>query len=106
MKIQCRSIAAEGFDWDDGNLLKAQKHGLSLKQIEKFFQQELLIVPDYKNSDVEDRYVAFSAEVTGRAMIAIFTMRELRGATLIRVISARYMHKKEILIYEKIKENI
>jgi uncharacterized protein len=34
-------------------------------------------------------------------MFVAFTFRERDGATFIRPISARYMHKKEIEAYEK-----
>jgi len=37
----------------------------------------------------------------GRAMFVAFTMREQTDRLLIRPISARYMHRKEIENYEK-----
>jgi uncharacterized protein len=36
----------------------------------------------------------------GRAMFVVFTMRQKDGKRLIRPLSARYMHKKEIEGYE------
>jgi uncharacterized DUF497 family protein len=32
-------VKAQGFDWDDANTLKCQKHGVSLTDIEAMFNQ-------------------------------------------------------------------
>jgi len=79
-----------GFDWDEGNYAKVQKHGLSIDTIESIFQQELLILADKKVLFHEKRYVAVRL-VQGRGVFVVFTMRKEQ----IRVISARYMHKAE-----------
>ena len=48
------TVAADGFDWDDGNRQKCQKHGLSLDEIEYVVSHaETVIVHDPKNSTVE-----------------------------------------------------
>ncbi len=38
---------------------------------------------------------------TKRPIFVIFTLRELNEETLVRPISARFMHKQEIRLYEK-----
>lgn len=88
-----------GFDWDDGNRKKCQKHGLSIKIIEAFFKQKkVLVAPDIKHSHKERRYLAIGRASNKKPMIVVFTLRDFR----IRPISARYMHKKEAEKYEKI----
>lgn len=97
MKIQ-----VNGFDWDEGNLVKGQKHGLSQKEIEYFFQQEELFVsPDPKHSDDEERYLAIGRSRKQKPMFVVFTLRDVNGERLIRPISARYMHEKEAKRYEE-----
>lgn len=87
----------EGFDWDDGNKEKCQKHGLTIEQIEQaFFAPSLLVAPDVKHSQSEQRYIAI-AELAGRPAFIAFSLRNRR----IRPISARYMHQKEVRKYEK-----
>jgi hypothetical protein len=39
-----------GFDWDEGNRAKCQKHGLSIAQIEALFARSPRIAPDPKHS--------------------------------------------------------
>ena len=41
----------------------------------------------------------------GRHVFVVFTIREREGARLIRAISARFMHEKEIRRYEATKQN-
>ena len=38
------------FDWDDGNRTKAQKHGLSVADIEGFFRLGPRVAPDPSHS--------------------------------------------------------
>jgi len=89
------------FDWDDGNRAKCQKHGLSIGEIEAFLSGTPRIAPDRKHSQAERRYLAVGRDSHGRAMFVAFTMREQTDRLLIRPISARYMHRKEIENYEK-----
>lgn len=88
-----------GFDWDQGNYQKAQKHGLRIQEIEEVFQQNLIILADKKRILSEIRYLAVG-EMGGRGVFIAFTIRK----QLIRVISARYMHHKEKLKYDYYKE--
>ncbi|ACB54313.1 unknown [Crocosphaera subtropica ATCC 51142] len=92
------SIAVEGFDWEEGNETKCQKHGVTLEEIEGFFQTQIYVAPDIKHSQDEDRFLAVGRLPSGRPLFVAFTLRN----NLIRPISARYMHEKEAQQYEQI----
>ena len=64
-------VAADGFDW-----------------------------ADLTHSAREERLVAVGRNSRGRPMFVVFTIRHRNGKRLIRPLSARYMHKKEIEGYE------
>ena len=87
----------DGFDWDGGNREKCQKHGVSIAEIESVFSRRVLIVDDPDNSEQEPRYRAIGTTSAGRTAFVVFTRR----GSLIRPVSARYMHRKEIDRYEK-----
>jgi len=96
------AIAADGFDWDVGNRAKCQKDGLSIEQIEYVVSHaETLIVHDIKNSANETRFIAIGRTAEGRFAFVAFTYRTRDSRILLRPISARYMHGKEIRRYEK-----
>ena len=90
-----------GFDWDDSNARKSfEKHDVSQPESEQiFFNEPLLVVGDDKHSQEETRYHALGITDSGRLLHVTFTLR-LKN-TLIRVISARDMHRKERNIYEQ-----
>ena len=94
------AIATDGFDWDAGNRDKCQKHGVSLAEIEAFLGGDPRIAPTLRHSAVEERLMAVGRNDQGRAIFVVFTIRQRRGMRLIRPLSARYMHKKEIERYE------
>ena len=91
----------DGFDWDRGNRAKCQKHGLSLALIEGLFAQPLVIVPTATAPQKESRFCAVGQTGSGRRVFLVFTLRRTDDKQLIRPISARYMHKKEVESYEK-----
>lgn len=95
----------KGFDWDDGNARKsADKHGVSQSETERvFFNQPLLVVSDDAHSGSEARYHALGRTDAGRPLHVTFTLRG--GGRLIRVISARDMHRKERAIYEQAEKS-
>jgi uncharacterized protein len=94
-------LSAYGFDWDEGNREKCQKHGVSLEKIEQLFLQSLpYITPDVKHSDNEERFIA-AGTVGGRALFVVFTIRQTPQGYVIRPVSARYMHLKEASRYEQ-----
>ena len=89
-----------GFDWDDGNARKSEKHGVSQSEVEQiFFDVKLLMVADANHSADEPRYHALGTTLDRRRLHVTFTLRS--DGTRIRVISARDMHRKERLIYER-----
>lgn len=90
-----------GFDWDHGNARKStQKHDVIQSEAEQiFFNQPLLLLDDIAHSQQEARYHALGKTEDGRLLHVSFTLRA--RDTLIRVISARDMSRKEKVIYEQ-----
>jgi len=89
-----------GFDWDTGNARKNGKHGVSMAEAEQvFFNNPLLLLGDEKHSQREARHHALGRTDAGRLLHLTFTLR--KADSLIRVISARDMHRKERTIYEQ-----
>jgi hypothetical protein len=91
---------ADCFDWDNDNLTKCQKHGVSVAEIEALLSATPRVAPDVKHSGVEERLVAVGRTKEGRAIFVVFTIRFRDGGRLVRPLSARYMHRKEIEGYE------
>jgi len=88
-----------GFDWDAGNARKNDKHGVSMAEAEQvFFNQPLMMLEDGARSQSEPRVHALGKTDDERNLHITFTLR--RSGTLIRVISARDMHRKERAFYE------
>ena len=89
-----------GFDWDEGNIRKNDKHSVSMAEAEQlFFNVPLLILEDSRHSNREPRFHALGKSDDMRQLHITFTLRQ--AGEKIRVISARDMHKKERVIYEK-----
>jgi uncharacterized DUF497 family protein len=95
------SLQIAGFDWDAGNSRKSDiKHGVSNAEAEQIlFNQPLLIVSDSKPSQKEPRYHAPGKTDSDRLLHISFTVRA--KGSLIRIISARDMHRKERAYYDK-----
>lgn len=89
-----------GFDWDDGNRRKsADKHAVSQGEAEQvFFNDPLLVVADSAHSQSEMRLHALGKTDDRRLLHVTFTLRG--GGSLIRVISARDMSRKEREVYD------
>jgi uncharacterized protein len=89
-----------GFDWDAGNARKNDRHGVSMAEAEQvFFNVPVLMLPDSAHSQSEPRYHALGKTIDGRRLHISFTLRG--DGKLIRVISARDMHRKERAHYEQ-----
>ncbi len=89
-----------GFDWDKGNARKNEKHGVSTAEAEQvFFNAPLLLLDDAVHSRKEARFHALGKTDDGRLLHITFTLRQSGG--LVRVISARDMHRKERSIYDQ-----
>jgi uncharacterized DUF497 family protein len=93
-----------GFDWDTGNSRKsAEKHGVSQTEAEQIFLSEgLLLVRDPRHSQQEPRFHALGEADEGRRLHVTFTLRATE--TLIWIISARAMHRKEKMVYDDAKK--
>lgn len=94
-----------GFDWDEGNSRKnAEKHGVNRSEAEEiFFNEPLLVLEDSRHSQAEARFHALGETDDGRLLHITFTLRQ--NGTLIRVISARDMHRKERAVYEQVEKD-
>lgn len=93
-------VTITGFEWDDGNLRKNERHQVSTAECEQiFFNAPLLLLTDAKHSAGEPRFHALGKTDEGRLLHIAFTLRQ--AGTRIRVISARDMHRKERAIYEQ-----
>ncbi|CAK8718531.1 MAG: hypothetical protein CDV28_10840 [Candidatus Electronema aureum] len=91
-----------GFDWDKGNIEKNQiKHNVSPSECEQvFFNNPLLIHDDLLHSAEEKRFYALGRSDLNRTLFVVFTIRN----SIIRVISARDMSRKERKAYGDEKE--
>jgi uncharacterized DUF497 family protein len=92
-------IEIRGFDWDEDNLKKLTKHGVSQEEAEDLFYSAPMIDEGAYEKKGEKRYRCFGPTSSGRFLAAFFTIR--RG--LIRNISVRPMNRKERRVYEEKK---
>jgi len=89
-----------GFDWDDGNARKNEKHDVTKAEVEQvFLNSPLLLADDLKHSQRERRLHALGRTDQNRWLHLTFTERG--NGTLIRPISARTMSRKERRIYDQ-----
>ena len=84
----------EGFDWDLGNIAKVQSR-LDLSMVEFAFHGSPYVAFDETHSLSEKRWLLVN-KIHDRFVFVSFTTRDKK----IRVISARYMGKKEAKNYE------
>lgn len=89
-----------GFNWDNGNQRKNEKQGVTMAEAEQvFFSTPLLLLDDVTHSQKEPRLHVLGKTDDGRTLHVTFTLRQ--SGQLIRVISARDMHRKERVIYDQ-----
>ena len=94
----------EEFEWDSGNERKNEKHGVTQQEAEQvFLHQPLLLLEDPKHSGAEPRCHALGRTSEDRFLHVSLTVRG--AGTRVRVISARPMHWKERVVYEKASED-
>jgi uncharacterized DUF497 family protein len=95
----------DGFEWYQGNTHKiVDKHNVIPSEAEQiFFNEPLLLLGDLKHSHNEPRFHALGITDDRRLLHVTFTLRS--QSTLIRVISARDMHRKERNVYEQTQTN-
>ncbi len=91
----------DGFDWDSGNWPKCEKHGLSKFAIEWALEGTITLFDDPHSTNQEQRYRAIGKDDEGRYIFIVFCIRQRDEQTLLRPISARHMHRKEIESYEQ-----
>jgi uncharacterized DUF497 family protein len=91
-------LNCNGFEWDKHNAEKNwQKHHITPSECEEiFFNRPLVVADDVKHSENENRFYALGHTDRGRLLFIVFTVRR----SLIRVISAREMNKKERKVYQ------
>jgi uncharacterized DUF497 family protein len=94
-------MIVSGFDWDAGNRAKIARHGLSVEFVEYVMGGPLHVAPDPRHYGTERRFRAVAIAPDRRGVFIVFTLRQRDGGQLVRPISARYMHKKELKRYEK-----
>ena len=87
-----------GFDWDSGNWPKCGKHGVSREEIEQVLLGAPAVMSDPNPG--EPRMRAIGKTQLGRYVFLVFMPRQVDTKTMLRPISARYMHQKEIDHYE------
>lgn len=87
------------FEWDKGNKDKNwKKHEITNDEAEEpFFDDDKFVFEDIKHSANETRYGLFGKTKKGKLLFIAFTVRENK----VRIISARSVKRKEVLIYEK-----
>jgi len=93
-----------GFEWDEGNAEKNWiRHQVTRNECEQaFFNIPLIIADDIKHSTHEKRWYLLGRTDAGRLLFIVFTIRK----SLIRIISARDMNKKEReAYYEQVKKD-
>jgi uncharacterized DUF497 family protein len=59
------------------------------------------MMQDVAHSQDEERFLAVGQTQAGRYIFIAFTIREREKKRLLRPISARYMHDKEVANYER-----
>lgn len=87
-----------GLQWDEGNSEKSwARHGVTQAEAEQvFFNRPVLVAGDPKHSVArEGRYFALGRTNSARALMVVFTRR----GSLLRVISARAMSRRERGVY-------
>jgi hypothetical protein len=66
----------EGFEWDQGNARKNEKHGVTQAKAEQVFVNEpLLLLPDTKRSQNESLFYALGKTYAERLLHITFTVR-------------------------------
>ncbi len=93
--------ACTGFQWDEGNAEKNWRaHRVSQAEAEQvFFNRPVVVAPDLAHSQREIRYAALGKTVAGRRLGIVFTVR----GTLVRVISARDMGRRDRRLYAAVE---
>jgi uncharacterized protein len=86
-----------GFQWDSGNWVKnLTKHRVTVQEAEAVFADpNVKVLDDLAHWASEPRWKVFGITALGRYLVVSFTVWD----SLVRVISARPMNRKERKIY-------
>ena len=100
-EIHLRLATATGFDWDDGNRPKVRaRHAVDPGECEQaFFNEPFLVSFDTAHASEEPRWRALGQTTAARLLFVVFTLR----GSLIRVLAARPMTRKERVIYAHVE---
>ena len=92
---------ATGFEWDEWNAGKIwERHEVSPAECEQvFFNNPIVVSEDVRHSKQEQRFFVLGVTDKRRELFLVFTLR----ATLIRVITARDMSRKERRTYRDVQ---
>ena len=87
------------FEWDKGNKDKNWlKHKVKNEECEEiFFDKKKKILKDVLHSGKEKRFIILGKTKKERLLFVVFTIRNKK----IRVISARDVNKREVILYEE-----
>ena len=86
------------FEWDEGNIGKNKKHKVEDKEAEEVFLDEgKVILKDKLHSQKDERFIVLGKTKKDRLLYVAFTKRNKK----VRIISARYINKKEVQLYEE-----
>lgn len=86
------------FQWDMGNSGKPTKHGLSLSETEEaFFDYNKVLFADWRHSKTEHRLTLLGKTKKGKLLNITYTLRKDK----IRVITARNINKREVILMKK-----
>lgn len=100
MQMYIQNIRVDGFEWDAGNSDKCQKHGMTPIEIEQVFGNVVQLVSDAAHSQDEARNLLIGRTLANRSAFVVFTLRRHGELVLVRPLTARYMHAKELRRYE------
>ena len=87
------------FEWDKGNKDKNWlKHKVKNEECEEiFFDKKKKILKDVLHSGKEKRFIILGKTKKERLLFVVLTIRNKK----VRVISARDVNKKEVILYEE-----
>ena len=87
------------FEWDQWNINKNRlKHRVEPNESEEaFFDDKKYTFEDTKHSDAERRFILIGKTKANRILYIAFTVRDGK----VRVVSARDINKKEVILYEE-----
>ena len=89
------------FEWDARKAaVNRTKHRVSFEEaVTVFGDPDALDGPDLGHSEKESRFLRLGRAVTGRVLIAAYTVRRRDDGERIRIISARQASRKERAAY-------